>query len=194
MLTLAARMSRAKPSAIMVVADKARQLKAAGRDIVNFSIGVPNFLPGAHVYDAAREALTKDSGRLRFQSRQRRAARRVLRAPAPERSAGLRTQELRGRHRRQAGALQPRRSAARSGRRDRVPDAVLDQLCRYRRDPRRENHPVAVSAGAELQADSRAARCRAGEQAESVPVQQSVQSDRHGLHARTRSPRSPTCW
>ena len=62
MLTLAARMSRAKPSAIMVVADKARQLKAAGRDIVNFSIGVPNFLPGAHVYDAVREALTKDSG------------------------------------------------------------------------------------------------------------------------------------
>ena len=62
MLTLAARMSRAKPSAIMIVADKARQLKAAGRDIVNFSIGVPNFLPGAHVYEAVRDALAKDSG------------------------------------------------------------------------------------------------------------------------------------
>jgi aspartate aminotransferase len=62
MLTLAARMSRAKPSAIMIVADKARKLKAAGRDIINFSIGVPNFLPGPHVYDAAREALKKDSG------------------------------------------------------------------------------------------------------------------------------------
>ena len=62
MLTLAARMSRAKPSAIMAVADKARQLKAAGRDIISFSIGVPNFLPGEHVYAAVREALTKDSG------------------------------------------------------------------------------------------------------------------------------------
>jgi aspartate aminotransferase len=62
MLTLAARMSRAKPSAIMIVADKARQLKAAGRDIISFSIGVPNFLPGPHVYDAVREALGKDSG------------------------------------------------------------------------------------------------------------------------------------
>ena len=62
MLTLAARMSRAKPSAIMIVADKAKQLKAAGRDIISFSIGVPNFLPGPHVYDAVREALTKDSG------------------------------------------------------------------------------------------------------------------------------------
>lgn len=59
---LAERMSRARPSAIMLVADKARRLKAEGRDIISFSIGVPNFLPGEHVYDAARQALMKDSG------------------------------------------------------------------------------------------------------------------------------------
>ena len=59
---LAARMSRAKPSAIMLVAEKAKQLRAAGRDIISFSIGVPNFLPGEHVYAAAREALSRDSG------------------------------------------------------------------------------------------------------------------------------------
>ncbi len=59
---LAKRMARAKPSAIMLVADKARQLKADGRDIISFSIGVPNFLPGDHVYAAAREALEHDSG------------------------------------------------------------------------------------------------------------------------------------
>jgi len=59
---LAARMSRAKPSAIMVVADKAKKLKAAGRDIISFSIGVPNFLPGDHVYAAAHDALKHDSG------------------------------------------------------------------------------------------------------------------------------------
>ena len=62
MLQLAERMSRAKPSAIMAVADKAKKLKAAGRDIISFSIGVPNFLPGEHVYAAAREALAHDSG------------------------------------------------------------------------------------------------------------------------------------
>ncbi len=62
MLQLARRMGRAKPSAIMAVADKAKSLKAAGRDIISFSIGVPNFLPGEHVYAAAREALGKDSG------------------------------------------------------------------------------------------------------------------------------------
>ncbi len=59
---LARRMGRAKPSAIMLVAEKARQLKAQGRDIISFSIGVPNFLPGAHVYEAARIALERDSG------------------------------------------------------------------------------------------------------------------------------------
>jgi aspartate aminotransferase len=59
---LAQRVGRAKPSAIMVIAEKAKQLKAAGRDIISFSIGVPNFLPGEHVYAAAGEALARDSG------------------------------------------------------------------------------------------------------------------------------------
>jgi aspartate aminotransferase len=59
---LAQRVGRAKPSAIMLIAEKAKQLKAAGRDIISFSIGVPNFLPGEHVYAAAREALSHDTG------------------------------------------------------------------------------------------------------------------------------------
>ena len=59
---LAARVGRAKPSAIMQIFDKAKQLQAQGRDIVSFSIGVPNFLPGEHVYQAVREALEHDSG------------------------------------------------------------------------------------------------------------------------------------
>ncbi|GHE43101.1 aminotransferase [Vulcaniibacterium thermophilum] len=46
----------------MQVAEKAKRLKAEGRDIISFSIGVPNFLPGEHVYAAAREALARDSG------------------------------------------------------------------------------------------------------------------------------------
>jgi aspartate aminotransferase len=62
MLQLARRMGRAKPSAIMAVAEKAKALKAAGRDIISFSIGVPNFLPGPHVYAAAAASLAKDSG------------------------------------------------------------------------------------------------------------------------------------
>ena len=59
---LAQRVGRAKPSAIMVIAEKAKLLKAAGRDIISFSIGVPNFLPGEHVYAAARDSLLHDTG------------------------------------------------------------------------------------------------------------------------------------
>lgn len=59
---LAQRIGRAKPSAIMQVAEKAKQLKAEGRDIISFSIGVPNFLPGAHVYQAVEAWLKQDSG------------------------------------------------------------------------------------------------------------------------------------
>jgi len=62
MPVLAARMSRAKASAIMVIAEKAKQLKKEGRDIISFSVGVPNFLPAEHVYAAASEALKQDSG------------------------------------------------------------------------------------------------------------------------------------
>ena len=58
----ARRIGRAKPSAIMQVAEKAKRLKAEGRDIISFSIGVPNFLPGDHVYAAVRDALSDDSG------------------------------------------------------------------------------------------------------------------------------------
>ena len=59
---LARRIGRAKPSAIMQIAEKAKRLKAEGRDIISFSIGVPNFLPGDHVYAAVRDALASDSG------------------------------------------------------------------------------------------------------------------------------------
>ena len=59
---LAERMSRARPSAIMEIANEAKRLKQEGRDIISFSVGVPNFLPAEHVYEAARDALAKDSG------------------------------------------------------------------------------------------------------------------------------------
>lgn len=62
MLKLAQRMDRARPSTIMAIAEKAKALKQAGKDVISFSIGVPNFLPGEHVYDAVRQALTQDSG------------------------------------------------------------------------------------------------------------------------------------
>ncbi|PZP40622.1 MAG: aminotransferase [Pseudomonas fluorescens] len=55
-------MSTVQPSAIIKVAGKARELKAAGLNVVSLSIGVPGFLPPAHVYAAAHAAVDNDSG------------------------------------------------------------------------------------------------------------------------------------
>ena len=62
MPNLAQRMGRAKPSTIMMIADKAKKLKQEGKDIISFSVGVPNFLPADHVYQAAKDSLQNDSG------------------------------------------------------------------------------------------------------------------------------------
>ncbi|TKW61862.1 MAG: aminotransferase class I/II-fold pyridoxal phosphate-dependent enzyme [Blastochloris viridis] len=61
-LSLATRMNAVQPSAIIKVAGKARELKASGLDVVSLSIGVPGFLPPAHVYAAAHIAVDTDSG------------------------------------------------------------------------------------------------------------------------------------
>lgn len=59
---LAARMDKSKESAIIQIANKARKLKEEGRDIISFSIGVPNFLPAAHVKEAAHHEIEYDKG------------------------------------------------------------------------------------------------------------------------------------
>lgn len=61
-LNLAERMSVVQPSAIIKVASKARELKAAGQDVISLSIGVPGFTPPPHVYAAAHAAVDSDSG------------------------------------------------------------------------------------------------------------------------------------
>lgn len=59
---LAPRMHKARPSSIMQVVEKTNKLKAAGHNIISFSIGVPNFLPAEHVYQAAHKAVDNDPG------------------------------------------------------------------------------------------------------------------------------------
>lgn len=59
---LAGRMSVVQPSAIIKVAGQARELKAAGQNVLSLSIGVPGFTPPAHVYAAAHAAVDSDSG------------------------------------------------------------------------------------------------------------------------------------
>ncbi len=56
------KMANAKPSAVVKVSEKVQELKKQGRNIISFSIGVPNFLPANHVYEAAHKAIDGDSG------------------------------------------------------------------------------------------------------------------------------------
>lgn len=56
------RMSSIQQSPIVAMNNKAKALAAEGKDVINFSIGVPGFLPPKRVYDAARNALEHDGG------------------------------------------------------------------------------------------------------------------------------------
>lgn len=58
----ASRLNKIAPSATVAIASQVRDLKAEGREIISFSIGVPNFLPPAHVYTAANNAVASDTG------------------------------------------------------------------------------------------------------------------------------------
>lgn len=49
-------------SPIVAINMKAKALAKEGKEIFNFSIGVPGFFPPKHVYDAAEKAVREDSG------------------------------------------------------------------------------------------------------------------------------------
>ncbi|MCS6797577.1 MAG: pyridoxal phosphate-dependent aminotransferase [Myxococcota bacterium] len=54
--TLAARLAGIEPSATLHVAQRAATLRAAGRDVISFALGEPDFDPPEHVLEAARRA------------------------------------------------------------------------------------------------------------------------------------------
>lgn len=58
-LRLASRVTRIKPSPSSAAADLARQLRAAGRDIVNLTVGEPDFDTPDHIKTAACEAIMR---------------------------------------------------------------------------------------------------------------------------------------
>lgn len=64
MPNIAKRMSNVSPSAIVQVTNKVRAMKAEGRKVISFSIGVPNFTPPQHLFDAAHKEI--DEGTLAY--------------------------------------------------------------------------------------------------------------------------------
>ena len=57
-------LSRIKPSATMAVTDKARALKAAGRDVIGLGAGEPDFDTPPNIRAAAKKAI--DAGETRY--------------------------------------------------------------------------------------------------------------------------------
>ncbi|NQV43431.1 MAG: pyridoxal phosphate-dependent aminotransferase, partial [Rhodospirillales bacterium] len=64
MSIIAKRLSRVKPSATVAVSTKARELKAAGHDVIGLGAGEPDFDTPAHIIQAAKEAM--DRGETRY--------------------------------------------------------------------------------------------------------------------------------
>ena len=64
MSILAARLDRIKPSPTIAVSQKARDLKAQGRDVIGLGAGEPDFDTPAHIVEAAEKAMR--DGRTRY--------------------------------------------------------------------------------------------------------------------------------
>jgi aspartate aminotransferase len=63
---LSAALGRIKPSATIAISTQARELKAAGRDIISLSAGEPDFVTPDNIRDAAKAAI--DRGETRYTS------------------------------------------------------------------------------------------------------------------------------
>ena len=59
MAFLADVLSRVKPSATIVITQKARDLKAAGKDIISLSVGEPDFDTPDNIKEAAIAAIRR---------------------------------------------------------------------------------------------------------------------------------------
>lgn len=64
MLAISKMASGVEPSATLAAAARARQLKAEGKDILDFSVGEPDFPTPAFICDAAKKAM--DQGKTRY--------------------------------------------------------------------------------------------------------------------------------
>ena len=56
---LAKRIGTISPSLTLAISAKAKAMKAAGEDVINFGVGEPDFPTPTHIVEAAREALDK---------------------------------------------------------------------------------------------------------------------------------------
>ena len=180
---LSAALDRVKPSATIAVTDKARALKAAGRNVIGLGAGEPDFDTPDNIKQAAIRAI--DAGKTKYTDVDGIPELKdaiIAQVPARERPR-LQAEPDHRRHRRQAGALQRADGDHQSGRRGDHPGALLGELSRDGGARRRRAGAGRLHRRARLQAAGRGAR--EGDHAEDQmgdPVL-AVEPDRRGLHA-----------
>ena len=187
-------LSRIKPSATMAVTDKARALKAAGRDVIGLGAGEPDFDTPDNIKQAAIKAIESRQGLEihggRWSRRTQAGGRRQVQAREPPRLQAWPDHRL---DRRQAGALQRADGDAQSGRRGHHPGAVLGELSRHGAARRRRAGDRADPDRGRLQDEARGAGAGDHAQDQVDHLQLAVEPDRRGLHQAPSSRQSPTC-
>ena len=130
-------LSRIKPSATIVITQKARDLKAQGRDVISLSVGEPDFDTPDNIKEAAIAAIRR--GETKYTPVSGIVPLREAIARKFKRENGLDYKPLADhrRHRRQAGDLQRAARHPEPGRRGHHPDALLGVLSRDGRPVRR---------------------------------------------------------
>ena len=65
---LSARLNRLAPSATLAMSQRSNELKASGVDVVNLSVGEPDFNTPDHIKEAAKKAIDDRKTETRKQS------------------------------------------------------------------------------------------------------------------------------
>ena len=194
MAFLADSLKRIKPSATIAVTDKARALKAAGRNVIGLGAGEPDFDTPDNIKRAAIKAIER--GESKYTNIDGIAELKAAIARKFKRENGLdyKPAQIIGRRRRQAGAVQCPDGDAQSGRRGDRPGALLGELLRHRDARRRHPGDRRDQARARLQDEAGGAREGDHPQHQVADLQLALEPDRGGLQPRARSRPSPMCW
>ena len=131
MAFLADHLKRIKPSPTIAVTDKARALKAAGRNVIGLGAGEPDFDTPDNIKEAAIKAIRDGKTQIHHGRRHRRAEGSDRQEVQARERPRLQARADHGRRRRQAGALQRLHGDAEPGRRGDHPGALLGELSRH---------------------------------------------------------------
>ena len=125
---LSAALDRVKPSATIAVTDKARALKAAGRDVIGLGAGEPDFDTPDNIKQAAIHAI--EAGKTKYTAVDGipELKEAIIAKFKRENGLDLQAEPDHRRHRRQAGAVQCADGDAQPGRRGHHPGALLGEL------------------------------------------------------------------